>query len=114
MRRGSHRLILRDKVREMVGFDGRINDEIIALCSNSSQTVTTGCAIQINHSVVMCSLGYSCLDYCNSLLYGIADIELTRFQNQLAGFVTKYPPFIRSLSLLCSLHWLPVRLRIMF
>ena len=57
------------------------------------------------------------LDYCNSLLYGIADIDLTRLQhvqNQLARLVTKSPPFPRSLPLLCSLHWLPVRLRILF
>ena len=36
------------------------------------------------------------LDYCNSLLYEIADIDLTRLQrvhNQLARLVTKSPPF---------------------
>ena len=57
------------------------------------------------------------LDYCNSLLYGIADIDLTRLQrvqNQLARLVTKSPPFTRSLPLLRSLHWLPVRFRILF
>ena len=55
----------------------------------------------------------SCLDYCNSLLYGIADFDLTRLrrvQNRLARLVTKSPPFTRSVSLLCSLHWLPVGL----
>ena len=49
----------------------------------------------------------SCLDYCNSLLYGIADIDLTRLQcvqNQLACLVTKSPPFTRSIPLLRSLH----------
>ena len=57
------------------------------------------------------------LDYCNSLLYGIADIDLTRLQrvkNQLACLVTKSPPFTRSIPLLRSLHWLPVRFRILF
>ena len=57
------------------------------------------------------------LDYCNSLLYGIADIDLTRLQsvqNQLARLVTKSPPFTRSHPLLRSLHWLPVRFRILF
>ena len=37
------------------------------------------------------------LDYCNSLLYCIADIDLTRLQrvhNQLARLVTKSPPLI--------------------
>ena len=53
------------------------------------------------------------LDYCNSLLYGIADIDLTRLQriqNQLARLVTKSPSFNRSLPLLRSLQWLPVKL----
>ena len=57
------------------------------------------------------------LDYCNSLLYGIADIDLTRLQyvqNQLAHLVTKSPPFTRSTPLLRSLHWLPVMFRILF
>ena len=57
------------------------------------------------------------LDYCNSLLYGTADIDLTRLQhvqNQLARLVTKSPPLTRSITLLCSLHWLPVRLGILF
>ena len=57
------------------------------------------------------------LDYCNSLLYSIADIDLTRLQriqNQLAHLATKSPPFTRSIPLLRSLHWLPVRFRILF
>ena len=57
------------------------------------------------------------LNYCNSLFYGLADIDLTRLQrvqNQLARLVTKSPPFTRGLPLLCSLHWLPVRFRILF
>ena len=57
------------------------------------------------------------LDYCNSLLYGIADIDLTRLQrvkNKVARLVTKSPPSTRSIPLLRSLHWLPVRFRILF
>ena len=63
------------------------------------------------------SLVSSRLDYCNSLLYGIADIDVTRLQrvqNQLAHLVTKSPPFTRSIPLLCYLQWLPVRFRILF
>ena len=55
------------------------------------------------------------LGYCYSLLHGITDIDLSRLQcvqNQLARLVTKSPPFIRSLQLLHSLHWLSVRFRI--
>ena len=57
------------------------------------------------------------LDYCNSLLYGITDIDLTRLQhvqNQLARLVPKSPPFTCRLPLLRSFHWLPVRFRILF
>ena len=48
------------------------------------------------------------LDYCNSLLYGIADIDPIRLQcvqNRLAHLVTMSPPFTRSDPLLRSLHW---------
>ena len=57
------------------------------------------------------------LDYCNSRLYGIADIALTRLQrvqNQLARLVTKSPPFTRSIPLFLSLYWMPIRLEYFF
>ena len=63
------------------------------------------------------ALLFSHLAYCNSLLYGIADIDLTRLQactDQLVRLVTKSPLFTRSLPLLHSLDWLPVRFRILF
>ena len=49
------------------------------------------------------------LNYCNSLLSGITDTDLTklqRVQNRLAHVVTKSPPFTRSVPLLRSLHCL--------
>ena len=52
------------------------------------------------------------LDYCNSLLSGIAETDLTKFQcvwNRLTRVVTKSPPFTRSVALLLSLHWQPVK-----
>ena len=57
------------------------------------------------------------LNYCNSLLYGTADIDLTRLQriqNQLGRLVTKSPPLTRIIPLLRFLNWLPVRFRILF
>ena len=54
------------------------------------------------------------LDYCNSLLYGIALTRLQRVQNPLARIVTKSPPFTHSVALLRSLLWLPVKFRILF
>ena len=52
------------------------------------------------------------LNYCNSLLSGIANTDLAklqRVQNRLAHVVTKSPPFTCSVPLLCSLHCLPVK-----
>ena len=59
----------------------------------------------------------SCFNYCNSLLYGIVDTDLTKrqqVQNWLARVVTKSSPFTRSVSLVHSLHWFPVKVRIFF
>ena len=55
-------------------------------------------------------------DYCNSLLSGIAETDLTKLQrvlNRLARVVTKSPLFTRSVPLLRS-HWLPVKYRVHF
>ena len=57
------------------------------------------------------------LDYCNSLLSGIAETDLTKLQrvlNRLARVVTNSPPFTSSVPLLRSLHWLPVKYRVHF
>ena len=57
------------------------------------------------------------LDYCNSLLFGLAvkDINrLQRVQNCLARVVTNSIPRARSSPLLYKLHWLPVKFRIQF
>ena len=63
------------------------------------------------------ALVFSHLDYCNSLLYGIADMDVTIrrcVQNRLAHIVTKSLPFTHSVPLLCSLHCLPVKFIILF
>ena len=63
------------------------------------------------------SLVSSDLDYCNSLLYGIADTELTKLQhvqNRLAHVVTESPPLACCVPLLHSLHWLPLKFEILF
>ena len=60
---------------------------------------------------------FSRLDYCKSLLSGIAETDLTKLRrilNCLARVVTKSPPFTRSVSLLLSLHWLPAKYRVHF
>ena len=57
------------------------------------------------------------LDYCNSLLSGITDTDLTKLQhvqNWLAHVEMKSPLFARSVPLLCSFQWLPVKFRVDF
>ena len=57
------------------------------------------------------------VDYCNSTLSGIAETDFTKLQrilNSLARVVTKSPPFTRSVPLLRSLHWIPVKYRVHF
>ena len=57
------------------------------------------------------------LDYCNSLLSGIAKTGFTKLQrilNRLDRVVTKSPPFTRCVPLPRSLHWLPVKYRVHF
>ena len=63
------------------------------------------------------ALASSLLDYCNSFLYGAADTILTQLQciqNRVTHVVTKSPPFTSSVPLLHSLHWLPIKFRILF
>ena len=67
--------------------------------------------------VLATALVPSRLDYCNSLLSGIADTDLTKLQcvqNRLACAVMKSPPFTRSVPLLHFLHWLPVLFKVDF
>ena len=57
------------------------------------------------------------LDCCNSLLHEIQAKDLQKLQrvhNCLARVVTKAPRFSRSIPLLKSLHWLPIKFRIQF
>jgi len=58
-----------------------------------------------------------CLDYCNSLLYGIGDGLLQRFQsvqNAAARLVTGARRSDHITPVLRQLHWLPVRQRVAF
>ena len=62
------------------------------------------------------SLVLSCLDYCNSLLYGTSTsliLSLQRVQNKLAKLVLLNPTF-NSTDCLKKLHWLPIHNRIIF
>ena len=68
-------------------------------------------------SAKLLALVSSRLHYCNSLLYGITDIDLTRLQhvqNQLSWVMIMFPPNSHSLPLLRFLQWLSLRFGILF
>ena len=57
------------------------------------------------------------LDYCNSLLYGIAEYQIKKLQrimNASARLIYCAPKFCHITPILKELHWLPVRARIEF
>ena len=63
------------------------------------------------------SLVSSRMDYCNSLLYGLPDSALKpiqRVQNIAARILTRTSRFEHISPVLMSLHWLPIRQRILF
>ena len=57
------------------------------------------------------------IDYCNSLLYGLPSVHLSklqRVQNAAARLICGTPRFEHITPVLCDLHWLPIKLRISF
>jgi len=76
------------------------------------QSLTSEAADSLVHAFISCRL-----DYCNALLYGIADGQLQRLQsvqNAAARLVTGTRRTDHITPVLKSLHWLPVRQRITF
>ena len=57
------------------------------------------------------------LDYCNGILAGITDHrikKLQRVQNVAAQILTRTPKLTHITPVLCQLHWLPIKARILF
>ena len=74
--------------------------------------------LSIDTSVVIANaLVSSRLDYCNSLFRSLSSRNVTRLQyvqNALARFVTGASKYTHITSSLRTLHWLPIRQRIIF
>ena len=83
-----------------------IADAVISLTSNTS------------HNLKQLAKTGSCrLDYCNSLLAGVADVYLRRLQsvqNAAARLVSGAHRHDHITPVLVDLHWLPVRQRIIY
>ena len=65
---------------------------------------------------IAAALVSSRFDYCNSVLYNTANKDIAKLQRVhfILGRVVTLSHFSRSVSLLKSLHWLPVHYRIIF
>ena len=78
--------------------------------------IRTSLTIEASKTIAAAIVG-SRLDFCNSLLAGTSDSNLTRLQrvqNTLARVVAQKPRFCHITPVLSDLHWLPVRHRISF
>lgn len=99
-----------------------LNSHISAVCRNTlfylrkigsiRSLLTDTAAAQLVHALVS-----SRLDYCNSLLYGMHDSQLKRLQrvqNVAARIVSRVDKQAHITPVLYSLHWLPIKFRIVF
>jgi len=107
-------------------FDSRLTmaDHVVAVCRSGCyqfrqlRPVIHYLSADGAKAVVPVHAFISCrLDYCNSLLTGVADCLLRRLQslqNAAARLVTGAPRREHSSPILRQLHWLPVRQRVRY
>ena len=72
---------------------------------------------QESAETLVCAFITSKIDYCNGLLFGLPEsqtMKLQRIQNACARLVCNSSKFCHITPLLKTLHWLPVRQRIVF
>ena len=81
------------------------------ICGIRNILSNDACAQMIHSFVTVC------LDYCNSILYGLPDNSLhhlQNFPNTATRILSRLPGFSHISATLGDLHWLPMRYRIMF
>lgn len=112
-----------DTVRNLgVSFDTHLNmdSHITKICKSAYFMIYNLRRIrkyfdQDSMKTIMHACVTSKLDYCNSLLYGLPDSQISklqRVQNTCARLICSLPKFSRITPLLKELHWLPIRQRI--
>ena len=65
----------------------------------------------------ICSFASSLLDYCNSLHYGLPQVQINKTQrvkNAAARLIPGQPRFCHTTPVLSQLHWLPIKYRTEF
>ena len=75
------------------------------------------CLVKDKLEMVLNAFVTSRIDYCNGLLYGLPDCEITklqRVQNAAARLLTSSRKYDHIMPVLHDLHWLPVNYRIHF
>ena len=73
--------------------------------------------MQIALSDFVTSTFFFSTQYCNSLMYGLPDVQISklqRVQNAAARLIMAIPKFAHITPALCELHWLPIAYRIKF
>ena len=74
--------------------------------------LTRDALITVTHSFITARI-----DYCNSLLLGVPDysiLRLQRIQNAAARIITGCSKYEHITPVLRSLHWLPVKQRVIY
>ena len=57
------------------------------------------------------------IDFCNSILYGLPDMQINKFQriqNSAARLVTHAQKHDHITPILYELHWLPIKVRVQY
>ena len=99
-------------------FSSQVNEVVSSVFVNIKNISRIKSFLTVKEkSILMCSLVLSKLDYCNSLYYGINSDLLAKLQyaqNSAARLIFQRRKFDHVTDIFIELHWLPVRMRIIY